>query len=212
MCILVSLELERTGFLVAHAGSSMGERRAFASFTLLCLRCATVKGACALINERSTSGGEPGRSCRGVLPLPEPKGRPMATRSRVTPRKYLDTPPPWHATTFPTPPPFPPNAEVVARGPVLPGVFDDPGPPASPTAGVPMPHAPPPPQGQAAVTTAFDPPRTPESPVPTPASPLGVSYKQLHFYLLLSLLFLSRSLRAAHLPDIFLVFYVVFVC
>ena len=129
-------------------------------------RLHTVKGACALINERSPSGGEPGRSCRGLLPLPEPKGRPMATRSRVAPRNYLDVPPPWHATTFPTPPPFPPNAEVVARDPVLPGVFDDPGSPASPTAGVSMPHAPPPPQGQAAVTTTFDPPRTPKSPGP----------------------------------------------
>ena len=59
-------------FLAAHAGSSMGERRAFVSFALQRLRCATVNGACALINKRSLSGGAPGRSCRGLLPLPEP--------------------------------------------------------------------------------------------------------------------------------------------
>jgi hypothetical protein len=152
-------------FLAAHAGTSVGERRAFVSFALQRLRCATVKGACALINERSPSGGEPGRSCRGLLPLPEPKGRPMATRPRAAPRNYLDTPPPWHSTTFPTPPPFLPNA-TATRDPALPGIFDNSGPPASPTAGVPMPHASPLPQGQEAVTPAFDPPRPSESPGP----------------------------------------------
>ena len=34
-------------FLATHAGSSMGERRAFVSFALQRLRCAAVKGACA---------------------------------------------------------------------------------------------------------------------------------------------------------------------
>ena len=66
-------------FLATHAGSSMGERRAFVSFALQRLRCATVKGACALINERFPFGGGPSRSCRGLLPLSEPKGRPAAT-------------------------------------------------------------------------------------------------------------------------------------
>jgi len=104
-----------------------------------------------------------GRSARPTHTISDCR---FARCSIIAPRNYLDVPPPWHATTFPTPPPFPPNAEVVARDPALPGVFDDPGPPASPTAGVPMPHAPLPPQGQAAVSTAFDPPRTPESPGP----------------------------------------------
>jgi hypothetical protein len=70
-------------FLASHAGSSMGGRRAFVSFALQRFRCATVKGACALINERSPSGGESGRSCRGLLPLSEPKGRPMASQTRA---------------------------------------------------------------------------------------------------------------------------------
>jgi len=152
-------------FLATHAGSSMGERRAFVSFALQRLRCATVKGACALINERSPSGGGPSRSCRGLLPLPEPKGRPAATRTRTVPGTHLGAPPPWHATTFPTPPPFPQRA-AVPWDPALPSVVDDPGPPASPIAGVPVPHVPPPPQGQAAVTPAFDPPGTSESPGP----------------------------------------------
>ena len=152
-------------FLATHAGSSMGERRAFVSFALQRLRCATVKGACALINERSPSGGGPSRSCRGLLPLPEPKGRPAATRTRTVPGTHLGAPPPWHATTFPTPPPFPQRA-AVPWDPALPSVVDDPGPPASPTAGVHVPHVPPPPHGQAAVTPAFDPPRTSESPGP----------------------------------------------
>ena len=155
-------------FLATHAGSSMGERRAFVSFALQRLRCATVKGACALINERSPSGGGPSRFCRGLLPLPEPKGRPVATQLRVAPRNYPSVPPPLHAAPFPTPPPFPPNAAAAARDPALPGVFDDSAHPASPTAGVPMPHAPPPPQGQAAVTPAF-------------APRLVVSYQPLHF-------------------------------
>ena len=94
-------------FLATHAGSSMGERRAFVSFALQRLRCATVKGACALINERSPSGGGPSRSCRGLLPLPEPKGRPAATRTRAVPGTHPGAPPPRYATTFPTPPPFP---------------------------------------------------------------------------------------------------------
>ena len=135
----------------------MGERRAFVSFALQRLRCATVKGACALINERSPSGSGPSRSCRGLLPLPEPKGRPAATRTRIVPGNHLGAPPPWHATTFPTPPPFPQRA-AVPWDPALPSVVDDPGPPASPIAGVPVPHVPPPPHGQAAVTPAFDPP------------------------------------------------------
>ena len=92
----------------------------------------------------------------------------MATQLRVAPRNYPSVPPPWHAAPFPTPPPFPPNAAAAARDPALPGVFDDSAHPASPTAGVPMPHAPPPPQGQAAVTPAF-------------APRLVVSYQPLHF-------------------------------
>ena len=152
-------------FLATHAGSSMGERRAFVSFALQRLRCATVKGACALINERSPSGSGPSRSCRGLLPLPEPKGRPAATRTRIVPGNHLGAPSPWHATTFPTPPPFPQRA-AVPWDPALPRVADDPGLSASPTAGVHVPHVPPPPHGQAAVTPAFDPPRTSESPGP----------------------------------------------
>ena len=45
----------------------------------------------------------------------------------------------------------------------MPSVADDRGPSASPTAGVPVPHVPPPLQGQATVTPAFYPTRTSES-------------------------------------------------
>ncbi len=68
-------------FLATHAGSSIGERRAFVSFALQRLRCATVKGGCAHINERPPSGGGPSRPCRGLLPLPEPKVRLAASRT-----------------------------------------------------------------------------------------------------------------------------------
>jgi hypothetical protein len=62
-------------FLATHAGSSMGERRAFVSFALQRLRCATtVKGGCALINDRSPSGGGPSRSCRGFCLCRSPRG------------------------------------------------------------------------------------------------------------------------------------------
>ena len=134
----------------------------FVSFALQKLRCATAKGACALINERSPSGGGPSRFCRGLLPLPEPKGRPAATRTRTVPGTNLEAPPPWYATTFPTPPPFSPPAAVPWAF-ALPGVDDDLGPPASLMAGEYPPHAPPPLQELAAVTLAF-PPRTYQSP------------------------------------------------
>jgi hypothetical protein len=42
--------------LASHPGTSVGERRAFVTFALQRLRCATVKGACALINNRSPTG------------------------------------------------------------------------------------------------------------------------------------------------------------
>ena len=118
-------------FLATHDGPSMGERWAFVSFALQRLRCATVKGACALINERSPSGGGPSHSCRGLLPLSEPKGRPAATRTWTVPGTHLGAPPPWHATTFPTPPPFPPRA-AMPWDPALPGVDGDLGPPPTP--------------------------------------------------------------------------------
>jgi hypothetical protein len=152
-------------FLASHAGSSMGERRAFVSFALQRLRCATVKGACALINERSPSGAESGRSCRGLLPLSEPKGRPVASRTRAVPCTHLGALPPWHAMPFPTPPPFSPQA-AAARDQASPGVFHDSGPPGSFTAGGATPHAPPLLQRQAAVTPAFDPSGLCESPRP----------------------------------------------
>ena len=155
--------LRFVNFLATHAGSSMGERRAFVSFALQRLRCATVKGACALINERSPSGGGPSRSCRGLLPLPEPKGRPAATRTRIVPDIHLGAPPPWHATTFPTPPPFS-QRTAIPWDPALPSVPDDPGHSASPTAGVSVPHVPPSLQGQTMVTPVLYPPRTSESP------------------------------------------------
>ena len=63
-----------------------GEVAAFASFVLQRLHFVTAKGGCELNNKRlPPSGGEPGRSCRGLLPLPEPKGHPVATRPRVAP-------------------------------------------------------------------------------------------------------------------------------
>jgi hypothetical protein len=42
--------------LASHAGTSVGKRRAFVTFALQRLRCATAKGACALINNRSPTG------------------------------------------------------------------------------------------------------------------------------------------------------------
>ena len=155
--------LRFVNFLATHAGSSMGERRAFVSFALKRLRCATVKGACALINKRSPSGGGPSRSCRGLLPLPEPKGRPAATRTRIVPGIHLGAPPPWHTTTFPAPPPFP-QRTAVPWDPARPSAPDDPGHSASPTAGVSVPHVPPSLQRQTMVTPALYPPRTSESP------------------------------------------------
>ena len=47
------------GLLASHAGTSVGERKAFVTFALQRLRCATVKGACALINSRSPTGIQP---------------------------------------------------------------------------------------------------------------------------------------------------------
>ena len=73
-------------FLASREGSSAGERQVFVSFALQRLRCATVKGACALINECLPSSGYSGRSCRGLMPLSEPKGRPGASRPQYVPR------------------------------------------------------------------------------------------------------------------------------
>ena len=88
---------------------------------------------------------------------------PRGAQRPLGPGNHLGAPRPWHATTFPTPPPFPQRTEV-PWDPALPRVADDPGLSASPTAGVPVPHVPPPLQGQATVTPAFYPPRTSESP------------------------------------------------
>ena len=116
--------------LASHAGTSVGERRAFVTFALQRLRCATVKGACALINSRSPSGSQPGRRCRGLLPLSEPKPRPAASQPRAAPPPQAVRPP-WIDTEFPAPPllqqlgplvepPPPPPLPVALEGTVRP--------------------------------------------------------------------------------------------
>ena len=69
----------------------------------------------------------------------------------------------FDATIFLTPPPFS-QRTAVPWEPALSSVLDDPGHSASPTAGVPVPHVPPSPQGQAIVTPALYQSSTSESP------------------------------------------------
>ena len=144
-------------FLATHAGSSMGKRRAFVFFALQRLRCAAVKGLCALTNMRSPSGGGPSRSCRGLLLLPEPKERPAATRTRTVPGTHLGVPTVAHHE-IPTPPPCSPRAAVPSV-PALPGLDDNLGVRLAIT----RPMHRPPLQGLAAVPPAF-PPRIHQGP------------------------------------------------
>ena len=103
-------------------------------------------------------------------PSPERDWRPKQASCRSSSAKAIavsskhpGAPPPWHATTFPTPPPFS-QRTVMPWDPALPSVPDDPGHSASPTAGVSVPHVPPSLQRQTMVTPALYPPRTSESP------------------------------------------------
>jgi hypothetical protein len=119
--------------LASHAGTSVGERKAFVTFALQRLRCATVKGACALINNRSPTGIQPGRRCRGLLPLGEPRPRPAASQSRVAPPPQA-VQPPWLRTEFPAPPLLQRLGPWV-EPPYLPGALEGTAPPASPVTG-----------------------------------------------------------------------------
>jgi hypothetical protein len=84
--------------LASYAGTSMGERRACVPFALLGVRCATIKGDCALINGRPPLRRSTGSSCHGFLPLAEPK-------CRLRPPGLANSQP----GTLPLPPPFPPR-------------------------------------------------------------------------------------------------------
>ena len=58
--------------LASHAGTSVGERRAFVTFSLQRLRCATVKGARALINNRSPLESNPEEGAAACCPSASP--------------------------------------------------------------------------------------------------------------------------------------------
>jgi hypothetical protein len=60
------------GLLASHADTSVGERRAFVTFALQRLRCATAKGACALINNRSPLESNPEEGAAACCPSASP--------------------------------------------------------------------------------------------------------------------------------------------